>query len=181
MPMKFHRNPKRVSEYWVLLQKPSALFLVLFLSTFCSGCILTPFISSMHDMGVTKSARANLLKKDVRDFHLALQIADPVRAARYISRDEPEEDEETANRATVRRILDDMRRSKREEKIVDSDVDFIDLSEDGYSADVEVVVQYFQVPHYIVKRRAERERWEFTTRTGWQVVEREVLGDIEES
>lgn len=145
-----------------------AAFILCSLVVLCalSGCILTPIISSMREMGVSKSARVELLQRGVRDFHLALQMNDPIKASAYLSREEEQ---------LVQDLMTEMRRRKREERVVDSDVDFIDIAEDGYTANVEVSVQYFQVPYYVVNTRTERERWEFSTRKGWKVVRREVV------
>lgn len=129
-----------------------------------SGCaIVTPFIQTYKEMGVSSSDRRQLLKKQVNAFNRALYWGDPEEAIAY-AKEESRED--------LKSIL---RKRRRKEKIVETNIEFTDMQDDAYTAEVEVMVRYYQVPYYIVKDRIEKQTWEFSFGGGWEYVKQEIL------
>ena len=78
-------------------------------------------------------------------------------------------------------VLDRAKFNRRDERLVDLDIENITLNDDG-TADVEVKVRYFRTPSYLVETRRERERWDFSRLGGgWFLENVEVIeaGSVE--
>lgn len=121
-----------------------------------SGCVLAPFIDSYKQAGVSKADREVLLDKSVQEFHQALYWGSMREALAYT-------DDESRNN------LREMMRNRRDtEKLVESQVEYVDFSDDAFSADVDVIVRYYEIPVYIVQKRLETQQWIFSYTGGWK-------------
>ena len=138
------------------------LLFVLLSAALLSGCILAPAIDSFKRMGVTKGDRGALLVTRVREFHEALYWGRPDQALALV--------EEEHRRDFSNQLV----KLKRTERITESTVDNITLSEDGYSADVDVTIKYLDIERQtnVVNKRYERQQWRFGMTSGWLIAER---------
>ncbi|MCB0336139.1 MAG: hypothetical protein KDD62_07525, partial [Bdellovibrionales bacterium] len=125
--------------------------------------VLVPIISSFKEMGVTKEDRARILENDVKQFNYAIAEGRSMAALKYVQDEYQSE------------FKDQLRGVSRDEKIVDASVSFVDLSEDGYHADVEMLVRFFNKSRMIVNERLEKQRWYFSMSDGWRLGDREIL------
>src|SRR4051812_21600830 len=103
----------------------------------CTGCFLVPFVDSFNQMGVTKSDRANLLPQTVKKFSEALYWGELGQALAFVDPDHRE------------KLAESMRKSKREERIVASEVESTELDDSARKATVVVKVRSYKVPYYI--------------------------------
>ena len=131
-----------------------------------TGCqILVPVIDGFKQMGVTEGDRKNLLKPQVQGFQGAIGGGDLDGALSYLHSDAPQ---------LRQAVIDEIRRTKHKEKVVDSQIDMVIYADDANRADVEVLVKYFRVPYYVVNRRVEMGEWEFSLNDGWKLKARTV-------
>lgn len=128
-----------------------------------NGCVLVPFIDSYKKMGVSKTDRMALLEEQLKGYHSALADRRGGRALGYIH-----DEQRDQFRSVLREI-------QKKERIVDSEVDFVDFDEDAYEATAEVSIRSYQVPYYIVNERFEKETWKFSLASGWKLYSREVI------
>ena len=129
-----------------------------------SGCpLMVPIIGGFKQMGLTEGDRKNLLKPAVQGFQTAMGTGDLDGAIHYL---QPEAIE------LRQALIDEMRKKKHKEKVVDSKIDFMIYSDSAHRAEVEVLVKYFEVPYYIVNQRIEKGVWEFGLKGGWKLVAR---------
>ena len=134
---------------------------------FLSGCFLAPAIDSFNKLGVTKADRMQLLPVNVKRFNEALYWARPEEALSYVA---------DAQRADIAKSLKDLKRS---EKIMESNVEEVNFTEDAYGADIEVQVRYLSItrPTNVIQIRTEKQNWKFSVSDGWQLVSRgELVG-----
>lgn len=129
-----------------------------------SGCILVPFIDSFKESGVTRADRERLLQQTVSDFQRERFWGNGGGALSFA---------EGTSREELREIIRDSRRS---EKIVESEIEFIDFDKDAYKAQVDVIVKYYVVPQYVVQERIENQQWRFSFTDGWRFHALEVSG-----
>ncbi len=127
-----------------------------------SGCVFAPTIDSFRRAGITKADRASLLGGEVKKFHDALYWGQAETVLSMISEQARED------------VLMELKGRTDEERIVESKIVALAISDDGFEANVEVAVRYFKVPTYIVNKRKEKELWRFSMTDGWRLVEREV-------
>ncbi|NLF25506.1 MAG: hypothetical protein GX589_07600 [Deltaproteobacteria bacterium] len=128
------------------------------------GCqLMVPVIDGFKKAGLTEGDRKNLLKPEVQGFQTAMSSGELDHAIQYLK---PEAVE------LRQALIDEMRRTKHKEKVVDSRIDFMIFSEDAHRAEVEVLVKYFEIPYYVVNQRIEKGVWEFELSGGWKLVER---------
>ena len=140
-----------------ILKLISALLLVLSLG----GCFLAPAINSMREAGLTEADRRMKLAKDVREFSEALYWGDAGAALIYVV---PE---------AQQTFREQIRKSKKAERIVESKVENVVFLDGSYEADVDLSVRYFEVPFYVVNERVERQAWKFSLSDGWKISTRE--------
>lgn len=82
------------------------------------------------------------------------------------------------NRAT---FVNDVKKAHSAERVVRIDVRAVDLTADENQADVDLVINYYKVPQYVVSRRVERYVWVYDgLRDAWFVKSLEVLPDDHE-
>ncbi len=136
---------------------------ILLAAFFLGGCIFAPTLDSISKAGFTKGDREGILSDSMKKFHDALYWGNPSQALAMVT------DEGREN------VLASIKKSKREERIVDSKVEMVDFKNDSFEAEVDVTVRYFQVPYYVVKDRTEREQWEFSLVDGWRLRTRDVV------
>jgi len=130
---------------------------------FVCGCgLIAPVAESVQSVGITAGDRQALLPNELTKFNTALFWGRAPDALAYVL---PE------SRESVQAQL---RKGRDQERLVESKVDNIDYSEDGYDATVEVTFKYFKVPFYIVTERHEVQKWRFTIRNGWKLLSREI-------
>lgn len=138
------------------------LFLLIFVPTSLSSCILAPAIDSFKQLGVTKSDRTALLPTTLKRFHDSLYWGKPQEAMELVVSDaRPELSEE------LQAIAED-------ERVVDSKIRRVDFSEDASNAKVQVAIKFFKVPFYIVNERRELQEWTFSVSNGWKLRDRQV-------
>ena len=141
------------------------LLLLLSIITALNGCFLAPAIDSFNKLGVTASDRQNLLASRIQSFNDALFFGAPGEAEEFVIPDK---------RLELQRII---RRQRKEEKLVDMRVDAVGFESDAYKAIVDVVVRFYKVPFYVVNERVERQVWEFSVSSSWQLSQREEVKD----
>lgn len=141
----------------------SRAFAMLLLVSACfvqQGCFLAPAIDSFNKLGVTESDRKALLGERIHRFRDALYWGEPGEAIAFVL-------------PQSRQMLEPaFRRIRKEEKIVDSRLESVEFLENGYKADVEMIVKYYRVPYYVVNERTEKQVWEFNMSDGWLLSER---------
>lgn len=123
-----------------------------------SGCVFVPVIESVHQMGLTKGDRANLLTGEVKRFQDARYWGNFMNALSYVHDD--------AKEAVGRQL----RRRPEGEKIVKSEIRSAELSPTGHDADVTVIIKRYDQSTLVVKDIEERQHWRFLTGKGWRLV-----------
>ena len=151
----------------ILPKKLLSVVFVVILSQALSSCFFVPFIQSFKDIGATKADRMALLETRMKDFQSVWKDGKSMRILPFVER------ESWGNFKTH------LRANRGKETIFEADVDFIDFDEDGYQAEVEVIVKYYRVPYYVVDERVEREIWNFSLKNGWQISEKEILDSVD--
>ncbi len=126
---------------------------------FClSGCFLTPLIDSFQKSGLNEAARKDLFPKKFKAFY------NEVVAERFLNFEEYLVEEQQFE------LVQQLRASRKIEKIVSGKLDYVDFSPDAKVAQAEVLVEYYKIPAYIVSERIERQVWVFTgPNSGWQL------------
>ncbi len=133
-------------------------------AAYFTGCgLIAPVAESFHSVGITAGDRKGLLPDQLSKFNNALFWGRGQDALRYVT---PEGRDS---------VLEQLRKGRDEERVVESKVGIIDFSEDGYDATVDVTFKYFKVPFYIVTERKELQKWKFTISDGWKLTNREIL------
>lgn len=120
----------------------SSIFLLLLLGMTTSGCY------SIKDMVADDESKEEMLNTRVESFHRTVYWGKVDDAKLFVKKEKQKE------------VLDRAKFNRRDERLVDLDVENITLNEDG-TADVDVKVRYFRTPSYLVETRRERERWNF--------------------
>ena len=144
------------------------IVVVTFALSSLQGCVaLVPIVKSYSEIGVTEGDRMALLEEKVDTFNDAMYWGKMQRAL---------EMSDKTNHDSLRREL---RRRKKEERVVETEIEFVDFSEEAYKANVDVLVKYFKVPFYVVNERLERQEWEFETGMGWKFVKLEQVAEEE--
>jgi hypothetical protein len=137
-------------------------FLLLSVVLCLQGCILVPFINSAKQSGLLQSDREGLLEKDVERFHRIRFWGKTMKALSYTNREHRDQ------------VRDYLRAHSDDEKVVESEIEFIDFFEESYKAEVLVQVKYYRVPYYVVEERIEKQQWEFSVGSGWKVNDIEI-------
>lgn len=123
-----------------------------------SACLFAvPIIQGFKEVGLTEADRATLLTQELKHFHHAVQDGNRMRALQYA--DEQFRDE-------FKNLL---RQYSRHEKVVDTEIDFVDLADEANTAEVEIFLKYYKQPYYVVKERLIKELWKFTVSSGWKL------------
>ena len=135
----------------------SPFFGLILLVSFLSGCILAPAIESFKRAGVTEGDRQRILSENVEKFDQARFWGQSQKALAYCT---PE------GQPILAKIL---RKSKSEEKIVDTSIDNIEFLDSSYKAVVDVKVRSYKIPVYVVGDRIERQTWVFSMSDGWRL------------
>lgn len=137
---------------------------LLFLIASISGCAaVAPFVQTYNEIGVSSGDRQALLDGAVKDFNSALYWGNMSQAvALSTEQGQPS-------------LKQEMRRRKKEERVVESQVELVDFDESSHNADVEVLVKFYKVPFYVVNERIERQKWTFELGSGWKFVSLETV------
>lgn len=130
------------------------LLLIFFLF---SGCILAPVIKGVQDAGLTSSDRAVKLSEELRHFREALYWGQITKLNSYIL------DE---GRDSFSKAYKDVGKT---EKITELKVEETQVSDDGYSAIVRLMVRYYRIPQYTVLERIDTHDWIYSFNDGWKV------------
>lgn len=125
-----------------------------------NGCVLAPLIESVKQLGVRRSDREMLLQKDLKNYHSALYWGDTQRAIEYATGEAKD---------NLRDILLEMKR--KETRIVASEVELVEVSDSGFSAEVSVRVKAYMVPYYIVENTTHNETWSYSVVSGWKITD----------
>jgi len=139
-----------------------AILLVLSLC-FLNGCILAPAIDSFTKIGVTRGDRQNLLAQDIKRFHDALYWKKYSEALSLVSAEARDE------------VYREIRERSQSERVIDSEVTFVDFSEDAYEAETEIAVRFHETRFNLVQTRTEKQNWRFSVSDGWKLVSRESI------
>ena len=124
-----------------------------------SGCMLAPAIDSFNQLGVTKADRMQLLPLNVKRYQDALYWGRPDEALMYVL--------DTSRPA----LSDNLRVSRKSERIMESSVEGVDYSEDAYTAEVEVIVRFLNTKFHtnVIEERTEQQEWAFSVNEGWKL------------
>lgn len=78
-------------------------------------------------------------------------------------------------------LVESIKKARSKERVVRIDVRNVDLAQDEAQADVDLLINYYEVPKYVVSTRKERYTWIYDgLRDTWFVKAFEVLPDDEE-
>lgn len=127
------------------------------ISAFVSGCVaLAPVMQTYSQIGVSEGDRMRLLDTSLSEFSNAVYWGNANKALTFAS-DQAKED-----------LKNHIRQASKQEKVVETEVEFVDYDDDVYAAEVDVLVKYYKVPQYVVKERRERQFWQFSVASGWE-------------
>jgi len=128
-----------------------------------SGCVLAPAIDSFTKIGVTRSDRQNLFPQEVKRFHDALYWRKYNEALAFVTNEARED------------IYGEIRNRSRNERVIDSEITFVDFSEDAYEAETEIAIRYHETTYNLVQTRTEKQIWRFQVSDGWKLVSRKTI------
>jgi hypothetical protein len=127
-----------------------------------SGCVLVPFVQAFKETGLTEGDRMELLPPQLKKFSDARIFGNKTQALALVASESQAE------------ISKQLQNKNDQERIVKSQVDEIEWSEDARKARVVVKVDSFTMSQLIVKTQREEQRWEFSSGSGWLMTERTV-------
>lgn len=133
-------------------------FLLCFVSSATSGCIVIPALEGYSKLGLSKADREKLLPGVLKEFHNKLYWGDVMGTGQYVK-----EEGRADTVETLRKSIDGYR-------VVESKVEGITHNEESEKADVRVNIRSYKIPFYIVEDHHYIEKWEFTLSDGWQYV-----------
>jgi hypothetical protein len=128
-----------------------------------SGCILVPFVQAFKETGLTEGDRMELLPQQLKKFSDARVFGNKSQAMALVA---------SESQAEISKQLQD---KPEQERIVKSQVDEIEWSEDARKARVVMKVESFTMSQLIVRTKKEQQRWEFSPGSGWLMTERSEL------
>lgn len=135
------------------------ILLALYTSILFSGCILAPAIKGVQDAGFRSSDRQMKLGETLKEFKEGLYWGHLPKVLAYT---------DTQAQESVQKAFS---RVGRSERITEVSVDNTSFDEDGYKAQVAMVVRYFRVPEYLVQERVDTQNWEYSFSEGWKMKE----------
>lgn len=136
------------------------LFLLLFLINL-TACPLIPVFDTFKQMGMTEDSRKELLPKKVKNFYNDLMSQRFLHMGQYLAEERREA------------LLADLRKNRKDEKIIEGKIDLLDFYDNTNRAEVEMIVRYYQSPYFIVKERIEQQTWKFYgSNSGWRLYRR---------
>ncbi len=148
------------------VKKFASVFALIMGSLTLSSCIiLAPIIDSVQKAGLTESGRQGALATSIKDYHQALYWQRPNQALAFVRDDKREQ------------LADQIVKGHKDERVVDSKVDYINWTNSSFEAEVDVVAKYYKSPFYIVHERIEKQQWEFSMVSGWKLVSIETKKD----
>ena len=134
------------------------------------GCvIIAPILDSFQKAGATESGRQGELQSSLKLFYQAQQWGRPEQTMLFVREDLRES------------MLEDFLRQNREERLVDTKIEYINWGSGSHDAKVDMLVKYYRAPYYIVTERRERQSWEFSFVDGWRLTAREVKSETKQS
>lgn len=140
------------------------ILILLWIVSAFSGCVvLAPLIQSYKETGISEGDRKQLLSQSVKEFNEAL-FWGRVDTALAL-----------ADASVHDQLRKEVRKKRKSERLVESNIEYVDFKDGARKADVDVLVRFFKVPVYIVKERIERQRWIFALGSGWKLSGREVI------
>lgn len=128
-----------------------------------TGCVLVPFVQAFKETGVTEGDRMALLPPQVKKFSDARVFGNKREALTFVSSDARND------------ISKQLNSNDDQERVVKSQIDDIEWSDDAYKARVVVKVDSFRMSRLIVETVTEEQHWEFTTAGGWLLTQRKKL------
>jgi hypothetical protein len=138
---------------------------VLLVSLQVSGCVLVPFVQAFKETGLTEGDRMELLPPQLKKFSDARVFGNKSLAMALVA---------SESQSEISKQLQD---KPEQERIVKSQVDEIEWSDDARKARVVVKVESFTMSQLIVKTKKEQQRWEFSPGSGWLMTERTMLSE----
>lgn len=136
---------------------------VLLVALQVSGCVLVPFVQAFKETGLTEGDRMALLAPQIKKFSDARVFGNKSQAMALVT---------SESQAAISKQLQD---KPEQERIVKSQVDEIEWSEDARKARVVLKVESFTMSQLVVKSKREQQRWEFSPGSGWLMTERSEL------
>jgi len=136
---------------------------VLLVALQVSGCVLVPFVQAFKETGFTEGDRMALLAPQIKKFSDARVFGNKSQAMALVT---------SESQAAISKQLQD---KPEQERIVKSQVDEIEWSEDARKARVVLKVESFTMSQLVVKSKREQQRWEFSPGSGWLMTERSEL------
>jgi len=136
---------------------------IVFALVVLNGCVLVPFVQAFKESGLTEGDRMELLPPQVKRFSDARVFGNKTEALSLVS------DE---SRPEIAKQLQD---AKEPERIVKSQIDAIEWSNDAFNAKVILKVEAFKMSELVVRTVTEEQHWEFRSGTGWLLNYREKM------
>jgi len=136
------------------------ILLVAFALVSASGCVLVPFVQAFKETGLTEGDRKALLLPQVKKFSDARVFGNKTEALDLVA---PE------SRAEIAKQLQS---PGQQERIVKSQIDDVEWSDDAYKARVVLKVDAFTMNQLVVKTTTEEQNREFKTGNGWVMTSR---------
>jgi hypothetical protein len=128
------------------------------------SCVaVSSFIQAYSEIGMSESDRAGLLTKTMKDYGNAVYWGDAGKILAFSTEDFQES------------LKGQLRKAKGKERVVETEVDFVDFKEESNLAEVDFKVKYYKVPYYVVEERRELLTWKFDLGSGWKLSAREEL------
>lgn len=123
-----------------------------------SGCVAVATVAnSFRDLGMTPADRRALFEERSVAFHNFVIWGATTPAARMVHSD------------ARGRLSEKLKKMKKEEKIFEIKNEFVEFDDNAWRADAEVTVRYYRIPMYVVQERQEREIWEYSVTSGWEL------------
>ena len=155
---------RRLPVRKMLLSRKAFLLLAIgFFILFSSSCSMIGG-DGIQAVVADRSAKVEQLDKRIKDFHAALYWGLSGVATGFVVPDK---------RSNYARTYS---KRKKKEKVVDIEVDHVELVASGKNAVVSVTVRYFSSPSYVVHSREEEQNWVFERFDGgWFIEDHKLL------
>lgn len=126
----------------------------------CSGCVLVPFVQAFKESGLTEGDRMALLGPKVKKFSDARIFGNKTDAIALVT---PEARSD---------ISQQLRETGDKERVVKSQIEEVEWSDDARKAKVIVKVESYKVHQLVVNTTLEEQNWEFGAVDGWMLSSR---------
>ena len=127
-------------------------------SFFMSGCLIVGPLQELSDVFASDRDKIVMFTDTVNAYRRAIHGRKIHNASAYVSDD------------ALSDFMALHSNKRKKEKLVDYEIQDVQFADGNSEATVEVEVRYYKVPHFMIKTRVERERWEYHRLTGgWRL------------